>query len=260
MPELLEIESYRRLAEGAVHREVAAVDAPDDLMLRHGLSAGVVRDALVGSTFEGLRRIGKVLFFDTDRGHTLALRFGMTGLLELDDAFVVDELEYGSKRRDPRWVRFSVLFVDGGALRLHDARRLGGIELDMDEGRLGVDATVVTRAQLAGLLGSSQTAVKSRLMDQARLAGLGNLLTDDVLWRAGIHPARPAASLSPDEVRAVHTAIRATLRQLGARGGSHLGDLQPHRKPGAFCPRDGAPLERRTIGGRTTYFCPQHQR
>lgn len=260
MPELLEIESYRRLAEHAVHREVAAVDAPDDLILRHGLSADVVRDALVGSTFERVRRTGKVLFLDTDRGHTLALRFGMTGLLDLDGSFVIDELEYGSNRRDPRWVRFSVLFTDGGALRLHDARRLGGVELDMDESRLGVDATVVTEEQLAGLVGTSQAAVKSRLMDQARLAGLGNLLTDDVLWRAGIHPARPAASLSSDEVHALHAAIGATLAELGERGGSHLGDLQPHRRPGAYCPLDGAPLERCTIGGRTTYLCPKHQR
>jgi len=144
-------------------------------------------------------------------------------------------------------------------LRMQDARRLGGVELDPDEERLGPDAGDVGAAELGRILSRSAAPLKARLMDQARLAGLGNLLTDELLWRAGLDPARPAGSLSPAEVRRLHRHLRRTLDELGARGGSHTGDLQGARQRGSMCPRDGAPLERRTIGGRTTYSCPAHQ-
>jgi formamidopyrimidine-DNA glycosylase len=102
--------------------------------------------------------------------------------------------------------------------------------------------------------------VKAVLMDQSRIAGLGNLLCDEALWRAAIDPGRAAATLDADEVRCLHRAIRDTLRVLGRRGGSHTGDLTSARGPGLPCPRDGATLVRRTIGGRTTFSCPLHQR
>jgi formamidopyrimidine-DNA glycosylase len=97
-------------------------------------------------------------------------------------------------------------------------------------------------------------------MDQSRIAGLGNLLVDEVLFRAGVDPARTAASLSDDEMKRIARAVGTTIRTLGRRGGSHTGDHMPAREPGALCPRDGAPMRRRTVGGRTTYSCSQHQR
>ena len=91
------------------------------------------------------------------------------------------------------------------------------------------------------------------------VAGIGNLLVDETLWRAGIDPARPARSLTPNEVRRRHRHLRATLVELAERGGSHTGDLQAERSRDGVCPKDGAPLLRRTVGGRTTYSCPVHQ-
>jgi len=92
------------------------------------------------------------------------------------------------------------------------------------------------------------------------VAGLGNLITDEVLWRAGLDPARPAESLAEDELSRLHEHLRTALDEMAALGGSHTGGLQASRVRGASCPRDGTPLERRTIGGRTTYSCPAHQR
>jgi formamidopyrimidine-DNA glycosylase len=102
-------------------------------------------------------------------------------------------------------------------------------------------------------------ALKARLLDQSRLAGVGNLIADEVLWRAGLAPARPANSLTANELRRLHRHVATGLADLIRRGGSHLGDLQPERRPGGHCPRDHAELSRGVVGGRTTWWCPRHQ-
>ena len=101
--------------------------------------------------------------------------------------------------------------------------------------------------------------LKARLLDQGRIAGVGNLIADEVLWRAGLDPTRPAASLDANELRRLHRHLHRTVGDLIERGGTHTIDLLPHRVPGGMCPRDGAPLVRRTVGGRTTWSCPVHQ-
>jgi formamidopyrimidine-DNA glycosylase len=258
VPELLEVEAYRSLAEATLDRRIGRVRTPDAWILKRDTTASRLH-ALAGARFVAARRRGKLLLLDTDEGPTLGLRFGMTGVLGLDGVDGVDQLEYASARRDPRWIRFSVDFADGGTMSLRDPRRLGGVELDPDEDVLGPDAMTVTAAELRDALESS-SPLKARLMDQHRLAGLGNLLTDEILWRASLDPNRAARSLTGAEQRRLHRHLRRTLEELMVRGGSHTGDLQYARTRGATCPRDGTPLERRTIGGRTTYSCPTHQR
>jgi formamidopyrimidine-DNA glycosylase len=239
---------------------VVAVDAPDAWFLKEGLTADVLARALEGRTFTAARRIGKLLLLDTDGGPTLGLRFGMTGRLLVDGAAGVDHLEYSSLRDEPAWDRVRIDLAGGGELRVRDPRRLGGVLLDPDESRLGADATTVSAAQLGRILAGSSAPLKARLLDQARLAGVGNLIADEVLYRAGLDPARPAGSLSSAEVRRLHRHLRATLDDLIARGGSHTGRLHRERAPGGRCPRDGTALVRRTIGGRTSWSCPRHQR
>jgi formamidopyrimidine-DNA glycosylase len=258
VPELLEVEQYRRIAERAIDRPVVGVAAPDAWYLKGGLTADAARRALVGDRFVAARRRGKLLVLDTRNGLTVGLRFGMTGRLLVDGSAAIDRLEYGSARDEPRWDRFVVRFADG-SMCMRDPRRLGGVELSPDEAALGPDAGSVGLPALAALL-QSDAPLKARLMDQRQLAGMGNLLTDETLWRAGLDPARPARSLDDEEVRRLRTAMRRTLRVLGRRGGSHTGDLQEERHRGGVCPLDGAPLDRRTVGGRTTYSCPIHQR
>jgi formamidopyrimidine-DNA glycosylase len=157
-------------------------------------------------------------------------------------------------------VRCTFAFEGGGHLEMVDPRRLGGVELTPDEDRLGVDALAVGPADLRKALGRSRAPLKAWLLDQHRIAGVGNLLADEMLWRAGLDPARAGTSLSPAEVRRLHRHLRETILELTTRGGSHTGDLQVARVRGATCPRDGTPLARRTIGGRTTFSCPKHQR
>lgn len=255
MPELIEVELCRRLAERVVGRTIEEVAAEDPWYLKRGAEPAV----LVGERVVAADRVGKLLLLDTT-GPTLGLRFGMTGRLIVDGVAGLDDLEYGSNRDEPAWDRFALGFDDGRVLAVRDPRRLGGVEIDPDRSLLGVDATRVTPSQLAASLHESAAPLKARLMDQARIAGLGNLLTDEILWRAGLDPARPAGSLGAAEIRRLHRHLRATVDDLLARGGSHTGRLQPARVRGSTCPKDGTPLDRGTIGGRTTYSCPAHQR
>jgi len=260
MPEIIEIEQYRRAAEGALDREVASVQAPDSWFLKGGLTGQEVTEALVGQSFVRTRRRGKLLLLDTDGGPTLGLRFGMTGRVVLDGYAPIEKLEYFHGRTDEAWNRFGLTFTDSGALVICDPRRLGGVELDPDEGRLGPDAWSVDREDLREVLGTSTTALKARLIDQSRLAGLGNLLVDEILWRAGLDPRRAAGSLDDAQRSALALMIGEVLEDLDQRGGSHRGDLQDQRSRDGVCPLDATPLLRRTIGGRTTYSCPEHQR
>jgi formamidopyrimidine-DNA glycosylase len=272
MPELAEVETYRRLAEAALHRRVATVAAPDAWYLKGGLDSRSISTALVRRRFVTARRIGKLLLLDTDTpdavaagaasvtGPTLGLRFGMTGRLLVDDRLGVDRLLSPSDRFKPEWIRFSVGFADGGRLAMVDPRRLGGVSLDPDEDALGPDAASVGLAELRAALGTSRAPLKARLMDQAHLAGVGNLIADEALWRAGLDPRRPAGSLTPAETRRLHRHLRAVITDLLERGGSHTGDLLAARVPGGRCPRDGEPLSRGQVGGRTTWWCPRHQR
>jgi formamidopyrimidine-DNA glycosylase len=265
VPEILEAEAARGVLERrALRRTIASVDAPDAWYLKRGLTPDVARSVLPGHQFSAARRRGKLLLLDTGTGSapagpTLGLHLGMSGRVVVDGDAAGDPLLYASNREHAAWHRFTIHFADDGTLTLRDPRRLGAVELDPDEDRLGVDAFAITPAQLRATLRGRRAPLKAVLMDQSRIAGLGNLLVDEILWRARLDPNRRADSLEPTELTRLLRALRSTLRVLGRRGGSHTGDLMPARQPGGFCPRDGAPLRRATVGGRTTYWCPAHQ-
>ena len=260
MPEILEIEYYRQLAEGALGREIKSVEV--DRYAGKSLTPGIrPNDVLPGLSFTAARRKGKLLLLETE-GPVFGMRFGMTGGLLLDGLAGIDRLEYGPGTYEMKWIRASVHFVDGGALLLHDPRRLGRVLIDPDEDRLGPDAFALSLNELRGALEarSDGPALKARLLDQAKIAGIGNLLADEMLWRAGISPLRPCNNLQPDELKRLHRFIRSVLTQLFKRGGSHTGDLMSERHPGGACPKDGHALHRATVGGRTTWWCPKHQK
>jgi formamidopyrimidine-DNA glycosylase len=260
VPELPEVEAYRRLVEGALGRTVVSVRVGDRRFLRGGTTPARLRAALVGRSFSAARRRGKLLVLDVDgNGRRLGLRFGMTGRLHLDGRDAVERLVYSSDRRLARWDRIGVGFADGGAMVVSDPRLLGGVVLDPDEDALGPDALGVSRAQLRQILDGSAAPLKARLMDQSRLAGVGNFIADEVLWRASLAPGRAAGSLDAAEERRLHHHLHRTLDDLMSAGGSHLGQLMPERRPGGRCRRCRVELRHGRIGGRSTWWCPSHQ-
>jgi len=260
MPEILEIEYYRILAQGALMREIDVVEA--DQLASKRLETGIaLADIFSGLRFTEIRRIGKLLIFDTE-GPSFGMRFGMTGGLVLDGTAAIKGLRYGPEDIEQKWIRARVRFQDGGSMELHDPRRLARVLVDPDEDALGPDALHLSLGEFRTALGArgEGPAIKARLLDQSKIAGIGNLLADEMLWRAGVSPLRGCATLSDDEIRRLHRNLKATLTQLLQRGGSHTGDHMIARHPGGSCPKDGQALFRQSVGGRTTYWCPKHQR
>ncbi len=270
MPEGLEAEIYRRAAERAVGRRIVGVEV--DPRQADAVAIGTV---LPGLTVTGARRAGKHVLLDLVRGrsvagpvvHTLGLHFGMTGRLIVDGDAAIDRLEYGSGRDDPAWDRFVLHLADGpngrrptGALRVNDPRRWATFTVDPDTGRLGPDFLSVTARQLGAACAGRRAPIKAVLLDQTAIAGFGNLCVDEVLWQAGLAPSRPAAGLDRVELARLASAARRHLPAMLRRGGSHRGIISPDvRAALPACPRDGAPLRRSTVGGRTTVWCPAHQ-
>jgi formamidopyrimidine-DNA glycosylase len=258
MPELPEVERARALiAEHALHRRIVAVDDTDTYVCRPH-APGEIADALVGRELVTAHRQGKSMWCETSGGGpALGLHLGMTGRIVIDEAEAGDPAPAVEARRADR---FTIRFADGGALVLRDRRRLGRARLEPVIDRLGPDAAEVSRAEFRERVGRGRVAVKSRIMDQAVIAGVGNLLADEALWKAGIDPRRPAGELSLDELDLLRNAIRAATRSALRKGGVHTGALIPHRRREGSCPRCGTPLSRATIGGRTTWWCGAEQR
>lgn len=157
------------------------------------------------------------------------------------------------------WSRFTIDLDDGGRLVLFDKRRLGRVRLNPDLSHLGPDALLIDVETFRTRVGRGATPLKARLMDQATIAGIGNLLCDEILWQAQQPPLRPAEDLSADELRELHGVVHACTKQAMVRGGVHMGDVIAHRKKGEHCPRCGAEMVRATVGGRTTWWCAFEQ-
>jgi formamidopyrimidine-DNA glycosylase len=250
VPELPEVERARALvAERGLGRRIVAVDDCDSYVCRPH-APGELAAALVGRRLVTANRIGKTMWFETDdEGPDLGLHLGMAGRIVFDEPPAAN-----------RWDRFSLGFSDGGRLALHDKRRLGRAVLEPDLSRLGPDAGEATRAEVRERVGQGEAPLKARLLDQSVLAGIGNLLADETLWQARLSPARPAGDLSDGELDVLRRSLRAAIRAAIRHGGVHTGRLMPARRRGGHCPRCGSALRRDTIGGRTTWWCPEEQR
>lgn len=258
VPEMIEVEIYRRLAESVKGRVVAWVEAPDAWYCKGATNAGTLAAVLTGAVIVDVKRIGKLLVANLSNGAALGLRFGMTGRLIVDGEAAVDGLLYSSDRNLPEWDRFRLHFVDGGTLAIRDPRRLGGVELNPDVSRLGPDAASISESQLRRVM-RSRAPLKAVLLDQSRVAGIGNLLGDEILWRSALAPQREARSLNDRDVKELRLAMRGTITLLTKRGGSHTGDFMEHRLIGGRCPLDGTTIRHAIVGGRSTWWCEHHQ-
>lgn len=255
VPELPDVEGFRRvLAEHASGRRIRDVEVRDAGVVR-AITPEALREQLVGRRFGAPWRHGKWLVTPTD-GPTLLLHFGMTGAL------------LWCPKGEARHRHDRVVFVlDDGELRYRDTRKLQGLWVSPGAADdlladLGPDALAVRWPHFDRRLSGRRGAVKAALVDQRLLAGLGNLLADEILWRARIHPRRQARDMPVEERRRLYEEMRRVLRAAVRAGRipARPGWLTGVRDDTAGrCPRCGTPLSRGRVGGRGTVWCPRCQ-
>lgn len=260
MPELPEVEGYRRYFERhALDRVVTALEVLDRRIVS-GVAPSALARAMRGGRFTRTRRHGKHLFAHNTNGKWLYLHFGMTG-----------DLVFGDRQSlESRFPRVIVGFDSEHALAFDDPRLFGraGLVGNPDEEiarrRLGPDPLALSAAELERLLSNKRGAMKSLLMNQTNLAGLGNLYVDELLFQTGIHPRTLASSIDSRTWRTIYSAMQKILRRAidAQTSGASLPRswLLEHRVEGDACPRCGGTIARETHFGRTSYFCTRHQR
>ncbi|NYI92829.1 formamidopyrimidine-DNA glycosylase [Amycolatopsis endophytica] len=258
MPELPDVEGFRRvLDEHAKGKRIDDVVILDAGVLRD-VSARRVRGKLRNQRFAKPRRLGKWLIAPVSGSQvTVVLHFGMTGSFQWASA------------GDERQKHDRVVFVfDDGELRYRDMRKLqglrlvaGGSDLDRLLAETGPDALDVSRQEFRDLL-AGRRQLKPLLVDQSVVSGLGNLLVDEILWRAKLNPRVPAGSLDRQAGDALHREMLKVLRA------AVKAERVPPRKswltgrrdePSGSCPRCGTTLEHGRVGGRGTVWCPRCQ-
>jgi len=276
VPELPETETIARDLDAALRDVVIAdVEVPRPSVLR-GVDAAELARRTRGARVGRVWRRAKLIVLDLSTGDRLAVQPRFTGTLLLEgfgDPF---------PEAERRFVRVTFRLTDGRAFHYRDIRTLGTVallapaEFDAHVARLGPEPLdpAFTPDVLRAALGRSAQPVKRVLMDQARLAGVGNIYANEALWAARVHPARPAASLTDDEVRALRDAVVDVLDESVHHGGTtfenfvsprgrrgeYVHHLKTYGRGGRPCFRCGDPLgDTHAIDGRTTVFCARCQ-
>jgi formamidopyrimidine-DNA glycosylase len=252
------VEGFRReLARSLPGRRVRRVEVRDAGVLRNTTPRALSRN-LVGRQFGEPRRHGKWLILPTD-SPVLLVHSGMTG-----------HPYYATGGTDEKGYERLVITLDRGELRYADLRKLRGVWLAPSDddvasvmGRQGPDALGLDLRGFREALRGRRGRLKPTLMDQAVIAGLGNLLVDEICWQARLHPSRPMASLDSDELRLLHATMRRVLRTSVRHArvpGLPRWLTGVRDEPDPSCPRCGTRLSRGRIGGRTSVWCPRCQR
>jgi len=262
MPELPEVEIYRRYFDGhALDQTIVGVRVRDVRILGETRQP-VLRRALTGRRFLATRRHGKHLFAEVEGGTWLRIHFGMTG----------DLFYYHGVKSPARYPRVIVDFEKNAHLAYDDPRLFGVVEISaspesyVESRGLGPDPLddSFDARSFAALLENRRGAIKALLMTQEIIAGLGNLYVDEILFQTSVHPRRPAGSITKRQRLTMYKTMRTILlgvieRKLeGKPYPSRF--LIPHREEGERCPRCGGSIQRTVVFGRTTYFCGTHQK
>lgn len=278
MPELPEVETVRRhLAPDLVGRQIRDVQLfhPDILMGPEHLDEETFGQALRTTAITGLQRRGKRLGFRLSNGRVLETQLRMTGRFHHQD---------GSPHPPEGWTHLAACFVLTGPswLFYDDVRRLGGFFLHTSESWEELLASLGPEPlddefevqDFAACFQGSRAALKNALMDQHRMAGIGNIYASEILYRSRLSPTRPAGRLADPEWKKLYHTTRAILREALKYRGTTIRDFQPdpgetgsfqerlavYGREGEACRRCGTTLQRIKQAGRSTFFCPQCQK
>jgi len=287
MPELPEVETVARQLEPELEgRQIESLEVLDERWSRPE-SAASMGAAVSGRTIGGLGRRGKYLLLALDGEQTLVMHLRMTGnlvLVEGEDVLDPSEgrrLYEGERSTSTRHLRARFVLDDGREVWFTDPRRFGEAFLIDDAAlparfaKLGVEpfSAEFTAEALGAMAGNRTVPLKSFLLDQSGVAGVGNIYADEALYRARLHPLSPAGSMKPEHLAALRDAVVASLEAGIDAGGSSIDDYRDgrgekgtmqekflvHTREGQPCPSCGSEIVRIVVGGRSTYFCPSCQ-
>jgi formamidopyrimidine-DNA glycosylase len=292
VPELPEVEVTRRQLEPLLIGRTVSQVRTTSRSYFFVTAPAALRRRLPGRRVLGLERVGKYLLARLDSGERLLLHLGMTGqifgsgaasvrlLAATAGAALAPERQLAGFQPD-RHTHLRLCFTDGGPdVFFRDARKFGKVQL-LGPGescarleRLGEDALRARGEVLFAATRRRRAALKTVLLDQAVLAGVGNIYADEALFLARIRPTRRADRLRLDQCRALAASIKRILRRSIATGGSSISDyVRPDGSDGAYqderrvygrtgepCPRCRTPIRRAVIGTRSTHFCSRCQR
>lgn len=260
MPELPDVHVFKSYLDAtALHQTIEDVTLDEDDPLSN-TSLGSFQALVTGRSFESTRCHGKFLFVKLSDGpEWLAFHFGMSGRFRY---FQDEDLE-------PEHARVVFDFEGGAHLAFDCPRKFGYVEpvddpQELIEDRdLGPDALDLDLEHFREIVGDWRGSIKSVLMNQSKMAGVGNTYADEILFQAAIHPKTPAKDLSEETVEELYETMRSAL-QIAIDCRVDVDEmpedfLLPHREPGAECPRCDGEIERGKVSGRSTYYCTGHQ-
>lgn len=271
MPELPEVETIRRDLNDQLSGEIITAIAFKTPSMLKPTPQKVLASA-VGQRIQSFSRVAKLLLINLENGANLGIHLKLSGQL-----FVT-----GKKEKETKYTQVVFSFDNGKELRFAEMRKFGFVKLIRDPGELdslmrgyGPEplSPQFTEAVLRELLKKSARPVKVVIMDQKKLAGVGNIYADEALWYAKIHPETKANKLTGKEVKELFKYINFTIKQgiddrgtsvdsyLDGKGqkGGHDKNLQVFRKEQQPCPRCGSIIIKMRVGGRGTHICPKEQ-
>ncbi|WP_343346055.1 DNA-formamidopyrimidine glycosylase family protein [Sphingomicrobium sp. XHP0239] len=260
MPELPEAESNRRrIADHCLHRTIEAVELGDDTTYIE-LPGDNERGRLVGHQFTETRRHGKLIFAGSKTGPWIGVHLGMTGkLLPFDEG----------EEETPDYTKLLIRFEGDRRLAFRCPRKLGWVRViddpaaHIEEIGFGPDALEIGEDAFRDVIGSTNGTIKGALLAQRKLAGVGNLWSDETLFQTGIHPSTKASSLSEKQLGDLYATMRSALTGVCETDAtySRLPDdwLIRHCKKDVDCRRCDGTIVKEKVGGRSAYFCDTHQ-
>jgi formamidopyrimidine-DNA glycosylase len=262
MPELPDVELFKRYFDAtALHQTIETVEVRDEILLED-CSVQSLEEALVGQSFAGTKRHGKHLFVAVEAGGWLVLHFGMTG-----------DLKYFKKPdKEPDYSQLLIGYANDYYLAYISMRKLGRVQLTetidsfLQENQVGPDALAsdFTLVDFKEIMVETRSMVKSALMDQKRMAGIGNVYSDEILFQAGLHPKTKANELDEEALK----DLFRTMKEVLETAIDHRADpeqfpdnwLTPHRDEEDPCPKCGGEIARIKVSSRSAYYCPACQK
>ncbi len=258
MPELPDVEIFREEAEKAKNSGMESFEIYDKEFI--GISKNEFSKKLKGEKFKKATRRGKYLFLSTSKEKAVVMHFGMTG-----------DLKYLKESEDaPEYAKYSFGFKNKHKLHYISKRKLGHVEFTdnlrdfIEDKELGPDVLEINEKEFVSLLKDKKSMIKTTLMDQSTISGIGNLYADEILFQCKIHPKQKITDLSDSDFKSLYKNIRKVLEKAIEKEAdpSKLPKsyLLQNRKEGYDCPKCKGKIKKIKISGRSGYYCPSCQK